>query len=326
MAALDFLTGGGDDAAQEEANRVRREEAVRRMRMAHDRARINALFGITDFDYNSLPQLWDELGVPAPAAIRNQERKLAYPGGLPAAGGGGPAIPGLFEDHPGSAGTGVVPGAAGQGGSLAQFLSQALEDQMLASNRAINPADPYSLMQQAQEAKTTRERTLEGIYQDILGKFTNELDRQYGRKQSDVKAMLAGRGLSRSSVGQSHMDYLGETYDKRESELEGTAESARERIRSADEDARNALISMINQGGDYANARTSAIRGLESNVNQAYDVARAQNLENLFREMDQLYGQKQYVDEYNRGVRDYTPNITTPGTRGSAGTGMVINY
>ena len=190
---------------------------------------------------------------------------------------------------------------------------------------AFDPRRPYALTE-ADLNKEARQKTLNSIYQDILGEQTSELDRQLVTKEADVKAMLAGRGISRSSVGQSIFDNLGYIYDKQEADFERGAKGAITNIEGADTKTRLGLIDMINAGGTYDDARQGAYENLDYNAEVATNEAKARNLTRLFAEMDELYGQKQYVEDYNRGQTYGSSNITTPGASSSGSSGSVINY
>ena len=174
--------------------------------------------------------------------------------------------------------------------------------------------------------KATRQKTLDSIYADILGEQTEELDRQLTTKSADVKAMLAGRGISRSSVGQSIFDNLGYLYDKREAEFERGASGAITNIEGADTKTHLGLIDMITAGGTYDDARQGAYEGLKFNAETATNEAKARDLTKLFAEMDELYGQKQYVEDYNRGQNYGSSNITVPGASSSGSSGSIVNY
>lgn len=272
--------------AEEEAQRVRTEDEAREAQISEDKARINALFGVTDYDYGD---------------YRSDK-----------------TVP-LGELNPDLVGLGEYEGSSfgGPWEKLFNFTKEAVAKEMPIG---------MSLAQEAEQNLATREGTLSGIHGDIMAKSTEELDRQFGRKEADVIAMLMDRGISRSTVGQTTMDRLGEIYDEQEIGFNTAADTAVERIKDKDISSRANLISLIEAGGDYANAASLASAGMESDAAQAKNEALAADLTNLFAGMDELYGQKQYVDAYNTGQTYGGTNIATPGSFSAGDSGSVIRY
>lgn len=353
--------GGGDAAA------VRQRELERDYEIARDKAKINSLFGITDYNYGAVSEVPSYTATPysggrqkvddARSQYTSEIQRLtdlitgneaAYTAAgqeIPGVSDEGIFIPPLGEEEnawgiPRSRDRNalpsyteqysIAPGAFSDGGpktyqvDIRDKLSR-YEKELAGLEEEYPTYDATELSDKASESATTRESTLEGIYQDIMGKSMYELDTQFDRKKADVLAMLADRGLSRSTVGQTTFDRMDEIYDTQEAGFEQTADAARESIRKADQDTRTNLIQMIDAGGDYGNARATALAGLDSNIQQGTNMGRAQDLTNLFSAMNELYGQKQYVDAYNEGTKYGSSNLVTPGT-GTTTTGSVLNY
>ena len=315
--------GGGDGGAQAEADRLRAEESQRDYRIAQDKAKINALFGVTDYDYETMPEV------------------LSYDGGLKSATGRAAeleTLQGLLSeaeadpDYAGSYGSrpGASTGYSDAGYETFSPRTASWQDQIasLQDDPAVamlSGHDPSALTTQAGESEAARGATLEGVKGDIMSKYLDELNTQFGRKESDVHAMLAGRGLTRSTVGQSIFDRLGEISDVKKVGFEESASSAIDKMRTADEATRSNLINLISAGEDYGNVRTTALSELESNISGAKSQAMAQDLSNLFAGMNELYGQSQYVDAYNQGQRTGSSSLVTPGSTASV-SGTNINY
>lgn len=312
--------GGGDGGAAQ----AREDERIREQQIAEDKAKINALFGITDFDYGSTPTGlidWQGEMTPADELISRYTpiyedltaRTAAGETMRKGSGRGNKIVDPYYTE-----------GRSGRNHTRYTYTADDLEALLNEWNSV--QGEVSNLAGTAEENLATRNATLDQVYNDIMNDYMYELDKQHERKGSDVKAMIAGRGLSRSTVGQSALDMLGEVYDTQETSLEESADLAREAVRAADEDTRTNLLAQLETDGDYANARATAQKALEGNITEATKIATSQDLTNLFKAMDELYGQKQYVESYNQGqAAAYKPNITTPGSS-SSGTGTVLRY
>lgn len=309
--------GGGDSGAQAEADRLRAEESQRDYRIAQDKAKINALFGITDYDYEAMPEVLSYEGGIKSATGRAEELETLQ--GLLGAAEADPEYAGAYGYTPGVVGEyGTTPGTA----SWQDQITALQEDPAVAM---LSEYDPEALTTQAGESEATRGATLEGVKGDIMAKYLDELNTQFGRKEADVHAMLAGRGLTRSTVGQSIFDRLGEISDVQKVGFEESASSAVDKMRTADEATRSSLINLISAGEDYGNVRTTALSELESNISGAKSQAMSADLANLFAGMNELYGQSQYVDAYNQGQTVGSSSLVTPGSS-TAASGTSINY
>lgn len=313
------MGGGGDGGAQAEADRVRVEESQRDRRIAQDKAKINALFGITDYDYNAVPgALYKPQGSGAGDASGYQTQ---YQGEVD-------RLQQLIDSGQGT--EGGTPGVSDADG-FTDYTTNTWDDLAKAKanlagvTNVLGDNDAAGLESQAGVNFDAREATLEGIYKDILGKYTSEQDRQYDRKASDIKAMLSSRGLSRGTVGQSIFDRLSEIRDTNTTGFEEGASDAISRIRDSDTEIKANLISQLDAGESYGNVESTALSKRTSNIDNSVSQANARNLTELFKGMDELYGQKQYVDAYNSGQQRGSTNIVTPGG-GSSSSGSVLNY
>ena len=311
--------GGGDGGAQAEADRLRAEESQRDYRIAQDKAKINALFGITDYDYETMPDVLT-YGAGGLTSATGKAGELETLEGLLAAAEADPEYAGDYGYTPGVVGEyGTDPGTASWQSQIASLQ----EDPGLAM---LSGYDPAALTTQAGESAATRGATLGGVKGDIMAKYLDELNTQFGRKEADVQAMLSGRGLTGGTVGQSIFDRLGEISDVQKVGFEESAESAIGKMRTADEATRSNLINLISAGEDYGNVRTTALSELESNISGAKGEAMAANLTNLFAGMNELYGQSQYVDAYNQGQRYGSTNLITPGSGTASASGTTVRY
>ena len=312
------MGGGGDGGAQAEADRVRAEASQDEYQIAQDKAKINALFGNTEYDYNVDAgdlQVYD-------GGLRNYDDVQANITRLEdliaAAEESGSGESGFtssdYSDTGGGRGT----------DAWADQLATA-QGRLSSFDELFGDYDATTMSADASSAFDTREASLQGIYDNIFNEYTYEQDRQYGRKSSDVLAMLSNRGLADSSVGQSIFDRLGEIRDTNTKDFEEGASAAITRIRDADETTRSGLVRDIDTGGDFANAQKTALSDLNTNIENSVNLANSRDLTNLFKQMDELYGQKQYVDAYNTGQTYGSSNVVTPGSA-SGSSGSVLTY
>ena len=294
---------GDPGAATDAANAARKEDRLRNIQLSKDRAALNALFGITDYNYTTPIYTVEGLTPPDPNKqhspfIQSMIGRMNGPG---------------FTYSPG-------------GGRPSQFSSTLVGGNAADYANALGDYAPYNAQKSAEENKAAREGTLDSTYSDIMNYYTDELNRQYGRKNADVLAMLADRGLSRGTVGQSILDRLGEVYDTQLAGFDTAATSAINNIRTSDASTLSDLLQQLNAGADFSSVQSSANTNLQNNVNQSFDQAKTMNLANLFAAMDELYGQSQYVDRYNQGVRYGSSGVVTPGSySGGSYSGTVIH-
>lgn len=312
---LEFGGGGGGDGG--EADRIRQEEAAEKRRIAEDINRIRAVFGETDADYTTLPSLYQPgVGDVSPEDLIAQQQDIIALE---------EARRQRYADLPRDEG---------------QYYPESYEQWVLSQDETINAPrkyvdpriaaeeeiarlqeqyggyDPGALQTQAEAAAATRASSLEDVYGNIMDLYQTELGRQRDVERAKTEAALAKRGLYGSTVEEDIFERLGDIYGTKLTELEGRASGAVTDIEAADERAKLDLINLIQSGGDAASAMRSAESQLESGLRQREQEALSTNLANLFEGMSELYGQRQYVDQYNRGRREGASGVITPGSSG----------
>lgn len=294
---LSFTGGGGGDGG--EAERIRAEEAQRKALEEQNIRRINAVFGTTDVDYTDVasPLWYDPEQGRSISAGDATSRYSRY------------VTPEYIEQY-----SSYVPDPeSGQREMFSPDRAQAYLDEIATLS---GDYDPTALQTQASENAAARKASLEGVYGDIMNYYGDELNRQKSRSGATLKADIARRGIYGSSAGQAGFDRLNELAQLKTADLEGKAAGAISELKAGDKSAEANLIDMIMSGGDIGSAMSQAHSGLSSRLEQTSQGARAENLTGLFDDLNTLYGQSRYVDQYNQGLRQGSSGVVTPGTRG----------
>lgn len=290
----------GSSGGKKEREQIRRDELEEESRIDRDLAELNAIFGITGYDYADIAQ--PEIGV---------EMELRR---------GGPGINDGEYDYI-TRTEYMTPeeiaslAAEAEDPERADYLSGLISDW---------DYDAEALEAKAAENAAARDETLwgsEGVYNTILDKYTNEIDDQRGRRESDIRLALARSGMVGTDYEASLYGELNEAFDEAIAEYTGKANSAVKGIESADQRIRNQLRGDIEAGGSLDSEY--AINALDDSLRTSQQTALDATLDNLFAGLADLYGQRRDVDAYNRGYYD-SRGIGAPSS--SEYSGETIDY
>lgn len=143
--------------------------------------------------------------------------------------------------------------------------------------------------------------------QDFLGATRNfymdDLNRQKGDTDRNLKFAMARSGLSGGSVAIDKAEQVGKDYLRGVVEADRRAQGAASDLRAQDEQSRLNLISLAQQGMDATTANSRALSALQNNLQAGRATATAEGIGNAFSGFADLYRRSQEDAARRRGER-----------------------
>lgn len=143
--------------------------------------------------------------------------------------------------------------------------------------------------------------------QDFLaatrGFYMDDLNRQKGDTDRNLKFAMARSGLSGGSVAIDNAARVGQDYLRGVIEADRRAQGAASDLRAQDEQSRLNLISLAQQGMDATTGNSRALSSLQNNLQAGRSTATAQGIGNAFSGFADLYRRSQEEAARRRGER-----------------------
>lgn len=151
--------------------------------------------------------------------------------------------------------------------------------------------------------------------------YMDDLNRQKGDADRNLKFAMARGGLSGGSVSIDNARQLGQDYTKGVIEADRRAQAAQADLRSQDEQSRLSLISMAQSGLDATTASSRALSALQNNLQAGRATATTQGIGDAFGSFANIYRRSQEEAARRRGERDVYGTLYQPGFGFGSGRG-----
>ncbi|GHH56067.1 hypothetical protein GCM10009090_25220 [[Pseudomonas] boreopolis] len=149
--------------------------------------------------------------------------------------------------------------------------------------------------------------------------YTNELERQKGQADRNLRFAMARNGLTGGSAAVDANRRLGEDYQRGVLDAERLAQGAVADLRNADEAARQNLIAQAGSGYSLTSGASQAASALQNNLQAAQGSLKADALGDVFGSLSDLYARSRETAADRRGFRDvygyYQPGFGYGGNR-----------
>lgn len=158
------------------------------------------------------------------------------------------------------------------------------------------------------DTRGQREKFYQRIARDTTAFQAQDLEQQRKKNARELKFQLARTGNLRSSTDVDQRSELRRLYRKGLLDAANIGQSAADRARSGDENARLQAIQSVNADVDTGSAINAAQAQIAANAASAADYGKGQSVGNVFNNLTYLYGQyqngqgrQQAVNAYNNG-------------------------
>lgn len=143
--------------------------------------------------------------------------------------------------------------------------------------------------------------------------YRDDLDRQKGQTDRQLKFAMARNGQTGGSVAFDNAQRVGEEYTRGVLESDRRAQGQAADLRSQDEDSRLRLIQMAQAGLDATTASQQAASAQRTALQSARAAATADGLGDVFGSFADIYRRSQEASSERRGYRDYYNLFYQPG-------------
>jgi hypothetical protein len=161
--------------------------------------------------------------------------------------------------------------------------------------------------------------------QDFLGAtrqfYMDDLNRQKGDTDRNLKFAMARSGLSGGSVAIDNAKQVGKDYLRGVVEADRQAQSSAADLRAQDEQSRLNLISLAQQGMDATTANSRSLSALQNNLQAGRATATAQGIGSAFSGFADLYRRSQEEAARRRGEKYVYGTFYGPGAGYGGGRG-----
>lgn len=135
--------------------------------------------------------------------------------------------------------------------------------------------------------------------------YMDDLNRQKGDTDRNLKFAMARNGLTGGSVAIDNARRVGEDYTRGVVEADRRAQGAVADLRSQDEQSRLGLISMAQSGLDATTASSRALSALQNNIQAGRATSTAQGIGDAFGSFANIYRRSQEDAARRRGEMQY---------------------